>query len=210
MLSKPALDEIRALTQIIKPGREGLSCLPRKDFIRQIANRVLAESAGKISISILGDLKERLVRGEDKYGFSAYGGDPARIIEYLESDDWASLVDYARNLHVEWVLEKLMLELAREYSEDCSEVAKIALKRAEEIRAKGPLQEALSIEKAERLLKLHGYNVQVQGNKLEFEEPFIKVRLELTGVGINYQICKAGKASSINAVLSKLEKIREM
>lgn len=78
-------------------GENGKGCRPSRDFLRYIANRVIARYAAKLPSGVIEDIRDMLGRGEDKYRFSIYGGDPRNLVKYFESEEWRDLVEYAVN-----------------------------------------------------------------------------------------------------------------
>jgi len=124
-------------------------CSARKDFLRQIVNKVISESSGKISASVMEDLKVRFARAEDKFSFSAFGGNPRRIADFLSSEEWTDIVEYSKNVNVTWLLEAILKKLAEEYKDDCPPIANKALETLNSLR-----KEAQSLKKSPHLIAL--------------------------------------------------------
>ena len=186
------------------------TCSPDKDFLRHIANKVLSENIDRIPANIIDDIRKQLGRGEDRYKFTIFGGDPIRLIEYLESEEWRDLVELAKNLHLEWLLREVLELLAKEYSSNCPPVAGKAREAAEKL-AEAKEEKKLDRDSIFRGLKYAGYKVEMtREGAIEIEEPNIKVRIEIVNNKIHYTICKEGTVSTIDAIMARIEKIREI
>ncbi len=106
---------------------------PRKiDFLRQIVNRVLVEEQ-KLPPQLVDDIRKQVAQAEDKYGFSAFGGDVAKLAEYLKSKDFDNLIASFKAVDALHVLEKILLK-AKEYYKDYSEIVEAIDKRLDEIK----------------------------------------------------------------------------
>ncbi len=187
-------------------------CSTRKDFLRHIVNRVISESSGKIPVSVIDDIKARFARAEDKFGFSVFGGDPRRIADFLSSEEWADIVDYAKNTNITWLLEAILGRAAEEYKEDCPMVASKALEAMEMLKGARVVEKEVEFDAVVRRLKFYGLKVNVtkEGECAEVEQPLIKVKLCVSEGKINYVICKEGKVSTVEALLTVMQKIREI
>jgi hypothetical protein len=189
-------------------------CSARKDFLRQIVNKAISESSGKISASVMEDLKVRFTRAEDKFSFSAFGGDPRRIADFLSSEEWADIVEYAKNVNVTWLLEAILKKLAEEYKEDCPPIANKALETLNSLKGSTIAKEEPTLDSIVRKLKFYGFKVNVikedEREHAEIEQPLLKVKLYVSEGKINYVMCKEGKASTIDAIIALIEKVKEL
>jgi len=189
-------------------------CSARKDFLRQIVNKVISESSGKISASVMEDLKVRFTRAEDKFSFSAFGGDPRRIADFLSSEEWTDIVEYAKNVNVTWLLEAILKKLAEEYKEDCPPIANKALETLNSLKGSTIAKEEPTLDSIVRKLKFYGFKVNVikedEREHAEIEQPLLKVKLYVSEGKINYVMCKEGKASTIDAIIALIEKVKEL
>jgi hypothetical protein len=189
-------------------------CSARRDFLRQIVNKVISESSGKISASVMEDLKVRFARAEDKFSFSAFGGDPRRIADFLSSEEWADIVEYSRNVNVTWLLEAILKKLAEEYKEDCPPIASKALETLNSLSKGGAVvEEELTLDSIVRKLKFYGFKVNIikedEREYAEIEQPLLKVKLYVSEGRINYVMCREGKVSTVDALITLMEKVRE-
>jgi hypothetical protein len=187
-------------------------CSLKKDFIRNIANKVLADALDKIPASAMSELRKRLGRAEDKHRFTIFGGNPANLEKYLKSGEWKDLVDYAEKTNVVWVLRRILEEALKEYEANCPQVAKTIREELEKLesREKGETQE-ITLDSVYRMLKFSGYKVEFsKEDEIIVDEPNIKVTLTVKSGKIDYTICKSGKVGSVEALLAKIEKIREI
>jgi hypothetical protein len=194
----------------------GLSvCSARRDFLRQIVNKVISESSGRISINVMEDLKVKFARAEDKFGFSVFGGDPRRVADFLSSEDWADIVEYARNVNVLWLLEAILRRLAEEYRDECSVVADKALEALDSLgKGQVVVGEELTLDSVVRRLKFYGFKVNVvkedEREYVEVEQPLLKVKLYVSDGRINYVMCKEGKVPTVDALIALMGKVREL
>ena len=189
-------------------------CSARKDFLRQIVNKVISESSGKISASVMEDLKVRFARAEDKFSFSALGGDPRRIADFLSSEEWTDIVEYSKNVNVTWLLEAILKKLAEEYKEDCPPIANKALETLNSLKGSTIAKEEPTLDSIVKKLKFHGFKVNVikedEREYAEIEQPLLKIKLYVSEGKINYVMCKEGKASTIDAIIALIEKVKEL
>ena len=105
------------------------------DFLRHIVNRVLAESG--LSPQLIDDVRKRIAYAEERYKFSAFGGDVKRLADYLRSREFDELITVFKSGNA---LQKLkeILEIAKQKYSDISEVVAAiedALKRVEKAMA---------------------------------------------------------------------------
>ena len=190
-------------------------CSARRDFLRQIVNKVISESSGRISINVMEDLKVKFARAEDKFGFSVFGGDPRRVADFLSSEDWADIVEYARNVNVLWLLEAILRRLAEEYRDECSVVADKALEALDSLgKGQVVVGEELTLDSVVRRLKFYGFKVNVvkedEREYVEVEQPLLKVKLYVSDGRINYVMCKEGKVPTVDALIALMGKVREL
>ena len=187
-----------------------VECDVSQDFIRHISNRVFAEAIKKIPASAVSELRKRLGRLEDKYDFSLYGGRPERLAEALSSPEWRDLVDYAEKTNVSWVLAEI-LKRALEAYKGCPSVAeKIRAELERLTRKEGEEEEELSLEQVFRDLRFRGFKVSREQDRLLVDEGNITVELSVVGGVIEYSICKQGKTSTLDGLLARIEKMREL
>ena len=188
-------------------------CSARRDFLRQIVNKVISESSGKISASVMEDLKVRFARAEDKFSFSAFGGDPRRIADFLSSEEWTDIVEYAKNVNITWLLEAILKKLAEEYKEDCPPIANKALETLNSLKGSTIAKEEPTLDSIVKKLKFHGFKVNVikedEREYAEIEQPLLKVKLYVSEGRINYVMCREGKVSTVDALITLMEKVRE-
>ncbi|MEB3845315.1 MAG: hypothetical protein LRS48_06545 [Desulfurococcales archaeon] len=190
----------------------GKECNVQVDFTRHIVNKILSENIEKIPASALSELRKRLGRAEDKYRYSIYGGDPSRLHDFLKSQDWRDLEDYAEKMNIEWVLIAILKRAYEKYKDACpslAEAIRIELDRLEN-KAKGGKGEEITAEAVYRKLKFEGYKVDMNNDTIIINEPFLTAELRVVGGRIEYTICRKGKAGTLDAVLAKIEKIKEL
>jgi hypothetical protein len=159
------------------------------------------------------DLKVRFARAEDKFSFSAFGGDPRRIADFLSSEEWADIVEYAKNVNVIWLLEAILKKLTEEYKDDCPPIASKALETLDSLKGSTIAKEEPTLDSIVRKLKFYGFKVNVikeDGREYaEIEQPLLKVKLYVSEGRINYVMCREGKVSTVDALIALMEKVRE-
>ncbi len=89
------------------------------DFLRHIVNRILAES--KLSPQLIDDIRKRIAYAEERYKFSAFGGDVRRLADYLRSKDFDELITVFKSGNALPKLKEI-LEVARQKYADYNEV----------------------------------------------------------------------------------------
>ncbi len=144
------------------------------DFLRHIVNRVLAEHG--LARQVIEDVRKSIGYAEEKYKFSAFGGDPRRLAEYLRSRDFDDVVMLLRGAKAEEVLVKILEEVKKRYS-DYKEVVEAAEARLRELKAE-------TAEKLETKLGL-AYNalrnLEEKGAEVKLDEKAGKVTVTLRG-----------------------------
>ncbi len=188
-------------------------CNATKDFLRHIANKVFAEALEKLPSSVVTEFRKRLGRLEDKYDFSIYGGRPERLAEALSSPEWRELVEYAEKSNVVWLIRKILEKAAEAYKDTCPTVyEKIQAERSRLARMEEKEGvEELTSDELYRALKYKGYRVEVgQDGDIFVSETNVSARLKVANGMIEYEICRTGKSSSIDSILIKIDKIKEL
>ena len=148
----------------------------RRDFLRHIVNRVLAEST--LSRQLVEEIRQQIGRAEDRYRFHSFGGDVRRLADYLESSEFDQLILAARSDKTGngvAVLEAILEEAIREYG-DIPEVRRAAEKRLKELREGDMRASKLDyfLQEARRLEKL--------GASIAFDEGKRVVKIVVPGV----------------------------
>ncbi|MEB3817009.1 MAG: hypothetical protein LRS46_03610 [Desulfurococcales archaeon] len=192
----------------------GEECEPTKDFLRHIANKVIAENTAKIPLPVVGDIRKALARAEDKYKFTIFGGNPLKLLDYFDSSEFQELIEMLKSHQLEWVLVEILKRLSEDYKERCPPVARRAAELVEEIR-RSPVEkarkEAMDLDFIYRSLKIRGYKVEKnEEGYIVLEEPGVKARIKVGGGVIEYNICREGRAHTLDAVIAKIEKISEI
>ena len=188
-------------------------CRATRDFMRHIVNRVISDNINRIPSTIVDDIKKYFGRAEDKYKFTIYGGNPSRLLDYFESEDWKDTLKFLLGYNLEWLIKLILEALARDYAESCEPVAQRAkslLGEIERLKRESERSSQLTPEYIYRKLSNAGYKVRLDGNVVEFEEGLISVRIEVSEDTLNYRLCKTGSAKSLDGVMVKLEKMREI
>jgi hypothetical protein len=184
-----------------------------KDPLRHVINRVLAEVTSRIPAPVLEDLRKAFSRAEDKYKFSIYGGNPLRLIDYLESEDFKDLLSTAINLNIEWVLKEILESLAEEYRMSCPEIAKKSLEILKNLEEKKSVERKGELEAdiIYRKLRMMGYNPEKSSeDTITFSTLGATVTITVKKDVLEYVICKKGKAYTLEGLLTKLSKILEI
>ena len=188
------------------------ACTPSKDFMRHIVNHVLSEVADRIPISVFNEIRNRLARAEEKYKFSLFGGSPEKLGEYLDSEDFDNLVVYARSTGAEWIIARILEELAKAYKDSCPSIAEKASEALGKLKSEeSPEKAKISSEILARALKLRGYKASINDQGVVVVNgPNFTLEAEVVDGVIRYKICKEGKLNNINKLFIKIEKMREI
>ncbi|UXD21231.1 hypothetical protein IPA_01565 [Ignicoccus pacificus DSM 13166] len=149
-----------------------------KDFLRQIVNPTLLEF--EIPAQVLIEIRKKIEAAENKYNFSAFGGDVKNLVKFLQSPEWKELVALFEAANAKVALIKI-LENAKEAYKDYPEVVKAieealkALEKGEEVKAITKLEELKkNVEKA-----LEGkYPTRISENKVVVESDKLEAYIE--------------------------------
>ncbi|MEN2999831.1 MAG: hypothetical protein ABDH61_04575 [Acidilobaceae archaeon] len=189
-----------------------MKCAVRKDFLRHIVNRVLMDYADRLPARVLEDIKERMGRGEDKYNFGIYGGNPEKIVDYLSSEEWADLVKHMRSLGMTGVLEAILRRLAEEYR-DCPPVSAKALELAERLEVTPEVPRVTEAQVLNRL-QLEGLKPELvereEGRVIVVKDAVTTLEITLSEGVISYTMCKKGKSATLETVLALFQRLREL
>ena len=135
----------------------------RVDFLRHIVNRVLAEHS--LPRQVVEDVRKSIGYAEEKYKFSAFGGDPRRLADYLRSRDFDDVVTLLRGAKAEEVLVKILEEVKKRYSE-YREVVEAAEARLKELRGETVEEPKTKIGLAYNALR----NLEEKGVEVKLDE----------------------------------------
>jgi hypothetical protein len=185
-------------------------CRPTKDFIRNIVNNVVSDYSSKISSNIIEEIKKKIGYAEAKYKFSIYGGDPQKIINYLQSEEWSDLVSYTRSLHIEDILKTILERLYNEYKNSCGNVAEFAKNLSDSFNLSQEKRENISLDSIINSLKLYGYQPEVMENEVSFKDGNVNVRIIVANGSLSYIVCKEGKAQNLDTIMARTNKIKEI
>ncbi len=133
------------------------------DFLRHIVNRVLAEHS--LPRQIVEDVRKSIGYAEEKYKFSAFGGDPRRLAEYLRSRDFDDVVQLLRAAKADEVLVKILEEVKKRYSE-YKEVVEAAETRLRELRGEAAEKPESKLGLAYNALR----NLEERGVEVKLDE----------------------------------------
>ncbi len=193
--------------------QEPIECRPTKDFLRHIVNHILSRYAEKIPISAFNEIRNRFSKAEEKYKFTVFGGDPYRLLDYLDSEDFDALITYVKSANIEEVLQSILKALAQEYRESCPPVAEKAETRLKELMRTEESKERqrLAPEVVYRFLKMKGYKVSLRDDgAVEVEGGNFSATIRVADSVLHYTICRQGKSARLESIESKLERIREL
>lgn len=188
-------------------------CRPTRDFVRHIFNIVVAESSEALPLKTIEMLKERMARAEDKYKFSIYGGNPAKLIDFFSSEDWVDIVKMARGSRALAILERSLNRLIESYKDSCPDVA---AKASEAIASLGKEAERPreTLQTVVAKLQMQGFKVEIvsEGEK-EYalvKEPLARAEIRVGEEGLSFVYHKEGKAESAEELIAFLKKMREI
>ena len=89
------------------------------DFLRHIFNPIIDKyvRSGKLSSKEAIEAKKMVYQAEEKFKFSAYGGNPANLVYYFKSDDFSSLIKLLSSSSAGDILIEVLEETKSSYSE---------------------------------------------------------------------------------------------
>ena len=90
------------------------------DFLRHIVNYVLA-SKMDVAKQVADDVRKMIEKAEEKYKFSAFGGDIKKLVDYLRSPDFDELVKFLKDAGKIDLIDEI-LRLAKEKYKDIPEI----------------------------------------------------------------------------------------
>jgi hypothetical protein len=90
-----------------------------KDFLRNIVNTHLSRALreGRIQANTVDEVRRLLAAAESKYGFSSFGGNPERLIDYFNSKDFDLLAQAFKGGGALDVLVRILEEASVEYAD---------------------------------------------------------------------------------------------
>lgn len=119
-----------------------------KDFVRHVLNPLLGQAIleGRVAGSYVNEIRRQIERAEDKYNFSAYGGFPERLAEFIRSDDFYVLANTFKAAGIADVLGRALEEVRRSYQDyqDVVVAAEEALKQLQE-QPRRPVSEVAEV-----------------------------------------------------------------
>jgi hypothetical protein len=90
-----------------------------KDFLRNIVNTQLSRALreGRIQANTVDEVRRLLAAAESKYGFSSFGGNPERLVDYFNSKDFDLLAQAFKGGGALDVLARILEEASVEYAD---------------------------------------------------------------------------------------------
>ncbi len=140
-----------------------------KDFLRQIVNPTLLEF--EIPAQVLIEIRKKLEAAENKYNFSAFGGDVKNLAKFLKSPEWKETVALFEAANAKAALIKI-LERAKEAYKDYEEVVKAieealkSLEQGKDVEAVTKLEDLK--KKVDEVLE-NKYPTRISENKVVIE-----------------------------------------
>ncbi len=143
------------------------------DFLRHIVNYVLASKMDLVK-QVADDVRKMVEKAENKYGFSAFGGDVRKLADYLRSHDFDELAKFLKDAGKLDVLEEI-LKLAREKYKEYTEVVE-----AIDARLKSISEAKLEVKEVEEAYK---EITRVVGDRALVERIGNTINVNIKGVG---------------------------
>ncbi len=179
------------------------------DFLRHIVNYVLASKID-IAKQVADDVRKMVEKAEEKYKFSAFGGDVKRLVDYLRSPDFDELVKFLRDAGKIDLLDEI-LRLAKEKYKNIPEIVEAIDAR---LKALGKEKEELK-EVKEAFDKI----VNVVGDRAIVERLGTTLTITIKGIGriivsydpvdksynLDLEITGSKKKVSLNTIIDVIE-----
>jgi len=185
-----------------------------KDFLRQIVNPTLLEF--EIPVQILTEIRKKLEAAENKYNFSAFGGDPKNLAKFLKSPLWKEIVELFEAANAKAAVIKI-LERAKEAYKDDEEIVKAieeALKELEKEGGKGEEKVNLLESMKEKVKSVVGdiAEVKISEDRIVVEGDRIEARIEEEGgrYSLKLEVRGTYESTSFEEVKEILEKAKEL
>ena len=83
--------------------KNGCKELKKVDFLRHVVNYVLS-SRTDIPRQVVDEVRGKVEKAEEKYNFSAFGGDVTELAEYIKSNDFDELIKTLKELEAYEIL----------------------------------------------------------------------------------------------------------
>ena len=178
--------------------------------MRHIVNRVLAQHGSELPRQVIDDIRKFVSKAEEKYKFSAFGGDVNNLAKYINSKDFDDVVTIFKSTGRMDILRKI-LEEARESYKDTVSVLNAINRRLQELGyvSSARLDEWSEVKRA--LESLHWVkSVESLKDKLIARGNGVELIIETTTdsgrKSAVYELVIRGEASSFSDVLPELTK----
>ncbi|MET1101707.1 MAG: hypothetical protein ABWW69_04435 [Pyrodictiaceae archaeon] len=102
----------------------------KPDFLRQIVNRILAES--RLPSQVVDDIRKQIAYAEERYKFSSFGGNVEKLADYILSKDFDTLIQSFKSANGIEELKRIMTKAMEAYK-DVPSVVEAIEKRLKEI-----------------------------------------------------------------------------
>ena len=181
------------------------------DFLRHIVNYVLASKMDVVK-QVADDVRKMVEKAEEKYKFSAFGGDVKRLADYLRSPDFDELVKFLRDAGKIDLLEEI-LRLAREKYKNIPEIVE-----AVDARLKTLSQEK---EELKEVSEAFDKIINTVGDRAVVERIGTTLNITIKGIGriivsydpvdksynIDLEITGSRKKVSLNTIIDVVESL---
>jgi len=149
--------------------------LKKTDFLRHIVNYVLS-SRTDIPRQVVDEVRSKVEKAEEKYNFSAFGGNIVKLADYIKSSDFNDLIKTLKTFGYLQVLIDI-LKLAKEKYSDIPEIVNAIEERLKTIEVK----ETTVIKELEELtLKVE----EVVKDRAVVERIGNTININIKGVGV--------------------------
>jgi len=154
--------------------KNGCKELKKVDFLRHIVNYVLS-SRTDIPRQVVDEVRSKVEKAEEKYNFSAFGGNVTKLAEYIKSSDFDELVKTLKTFgYIQVVID--ILKLTKEKYKDVPEIVNTIDERLKTLEIK----EETTIKELEDLtLKVE----EVVKDRAVIERIGNTINVNLRGVG---------------------------
>lgn len=107
----------------------------RYDFLRHIVNPLLAKYSRerKPLVRVLDEVRKLIALAEDKYGFSSFGGELAKLADYIESKDFDLVVSTLKSVNSLDIVIEILETVINKY-QDLPRVVEAAKKRIKQLK----------------------------------------------------------------------------
>ncbi len=184
-----------------------------KDFLRQIVNPTLLEF--EIPVQILTEIRKKLEAAENKFNFSAFGGDPKKLADFFRSPMWKEVVELFEAANAKAAAIKI-LERTKEAYKDDPDIVKAVEEALKELEKESKEEKSVNLleELKKNVAEVVGdkFEVKIAEDKVVVEGDRLEARIEEEGgrYRVKLEVRGTYEAATMEEVKELLKKAKEL